>query len=52
MNAQARFSTFAMTVPDLGLQPGEAVGLVVTSVDENSDQPDVVGGITLVIVGA
>ena len=51
MNAQARRSTFTMTVPDLGLRAGEAVGLDVTSVDENSDQPEVVGGITLVIVG-
>lgn len=52
MNAQARRSTFALTVPDIGLQPRQAVGLEITAIDENADNPEVFGGITLVIVGA
>jgi hypothetical protein len=51
MNTQARRSMFTMTVPDIGLQAGQAVGLDVTSVDENREPPEVIGGITLVIVG-
>jgi hypothetical protein len=51
MSAQARRSIFAMTVPDLRLQPGQTVGLDVTALDENVDPPEVLGGITLVIVG-
>jgi hypothetical protein len=51
MNAQARRSTFTMTIPDLGLDPGEAVGLDVRSVDANTEPREVVGGITLIIVG-
>jgi hypothetical protein len=51
MNAQARLSRFRMTVPDIGLRPGQAVGLQITATDENGDQQEVVGGITLVIVG-
>ena len=47
-----RCSSFRMTVPDLGLEPGQAVGLDVTAVDEH-DKKELgpVGGITLVIVG-
>ena len=52
MNAQARRSTFTMTIPGLGLDPGQAVGLEVRSVDANSEPPEVVGGITLIIVGS
>lgn len=44
MNVQARRSTFGMAIPDLGLQPGEAVGLDVTAVEENAAQPEVFGG--------
>ena len=51
MNAQARRSTFTMTMPDVGLQADQAIGLDVTSVDENQQPPEVIGGITLVIVG-
>lgn len=51
MNAQVRRSTFAMTVPALGLRPGEAVGLDVSGLDDNLEPPEVFGGITLVIVG-
>jgi hypothetical protein len=51
MNAQARLTTFAMKVPDLGLQPGQAVGVEITAIDENLDTPMLAGGITLVIVG-
>lgn len=40
-----------MTVPDLGLKPGEAVGLDITAVDESNEELGPVGGITLVIVG-
>ena len=51
MNRQARRSTFTMTIPELGLKPGEALGLELRSVDENFEQPEIVGGITLIIVG-
>jgi hypothetical protein len=51
MNAQARRSTFAMRVPDLGLGAEEAVGVDLRSVDENADPPEATGGITLIIVG-
>ena len=51
MNAQQRRSVFAMTIPDLGLQADQAVGLNLTSVDENRERPELIGGITLVIVG-
>ena len=52
MNAEARRSTFAMTVPDIGLQPRQAVGLEITGIDDTLGEADVFGGITLVIVGA
>lgn len=51
MNAQARRSLFGMTVPDIGLRAGQAVGLDITAVDENFGDGEVVGGITVVIVG-
>jgi predicted Rdx family selenoprotein len=51
MNAEARRSTFAMTIPDIGLQPHQAMGLEITGVDETLGEPEVFGGITLVIVG-
>jgi hypothetical protein len=51
MNAQQRRSRFTMTVPNLGLPAGSALGLEITSVDENREQPEVLGGITLVILG-
>jgi hypothetical protein len=51
MNSQARRSTFALTTPDLRLQPREAVGLEITSLDENGPSPEVFGGIILIIVG-
>jgi len=44
-------SSFRMQVPDLGLQPGQAVGLEVTAVDEDDEKLGAFGGITLVIVG-
>jgi hypothetical protein len=50
MNAQARRSTFAMRIPDLGLSAGEAVGVDLRSV-ESGDPPEAAGGITLIIVG-
>lgn len=52
MNAQARRSTFGLTVPDLGLGPGQAIGLEITSIDDSGEPPEVFGGITLIIVGA
>lgn len=52
MNAEARRSTFTMTIPDLGLGPGQAVGVDVRSIDANAEPPEVVGGITLIIVGS
>jgi hypothetical protein len=51
MNAQARRSSFTMTIPELGLGPGEAVGLEMRAVDENVEPAEAVGGITLIIVG-
>jgi hypothetical protein len=51
MSGQARRSIFAMTVPDLGLASGQAVGLDISGLDDNLDPPEVFGGITLVIVG-
>ena len=51
MNAQARRSTFAMRIPDLGLGAQEAVGIDLRSVDENADPPEAAGGITLIVVG-
>ena len=51
MNAQQRRSLFTMTIPDLGLQADQAVGLNVTSVDENGERSELIGGITLIIVG-
>lgn len=52
MNAEARRSTFAMTLPDIGLQPRQAIGLEITGIDETIGEPEVFGGITLVVVGA
>lgn len=49
MNAQARRSAFAMTVPHIGLQPRQAVGLEISAVDENTDPAETVGGITVII---
>jgi hypothetical protein len=51
MNAQARRSTLTMTIPDLGLGPGEAVGLDLRSIDDNAEPAETVGGITLIILG-
>lgn len=51
MNAEARRSTFAMTIPEIGLQPRQAIGLEVTGIDDTLGEPEVFGGITLVIVG-
>jgi hypothetical protein len=51
MNAQARRSTFAMRIPDLGLSAEEVVGVYLRSVDENADPPEATGEITLIIVG-
>ena len=52
MNAEARRSTFAMTVPNLTLGPREAVGLDIVAVDYNQEPPEEFGGITLVIIGS
>ena len=52
MNTQARRSTFMMTIPDLGLDPGQAVGLDMRAVDTNTEPSEAVGGITLIIVGS
>ena len=49
MNKEMRKSTFQMTIPAVGLQKGEAVGLHLTS--KNQDTGLVQGGITLVITG-
>jgi hypothetical protein len=51
MNSQARRSTFRMALPDLGLAPRQAVGLDITAVDENDADPQVFGGITVVVIG-
>jgi hypothetical protein len=51
MNAQARRSTFTMTIPDLGLDAREAIGLDMRSVDQNGEPAETIGGITLIIVG-
>jgi hypothetical protein len=51
MNAEARRSTFAMTIPEIGLQPRQAIGLEITGIDDTLGEPEAFGGITLVIVG-
>jgi hypothetical protein len=51
MNAEARRSRFILHLPDLGLGPGEAVGLDVRAVDASTDAAEAVGGITLIVVG-
>jgi hypothetical protein len=51
MNAQARRSTFTMTIPDLGLREGQAVALDMRAIDTNAEPPETTGGITLIIVG-
>jgi hypothetical protein len=51
MTGQARCSRFAMTIPEIGLSAGEAVGLEMAAVDHNSDPPDSLGGIMIIIVG-
>ena len=51
MTGQVRQSRFAMTVPDIGLQPGQAVGLEMAAFDQNTDPPDAFGGIMIIIVG-
>ena len=51
MTGQVRRSRFAMTVPDIGLQPGQAVGLEMAALDQNTDPPDAFGGIMIIIVG-
>lgn len=51
MNVQIRRSTFTMTIPDLGLPRGQGVGLDIRSIDENLEPPEIVGGITLIIMG-
>jgi hypothetical protein len=45
MNAQARRSTFTMTIPDLGLREGQAVALEVRAIDTNVEPPETTGGI-------
>lgn len=45
-------SSLRLTVPDLGLRPGEAAGLDITAVDERDEELGPVGGLTLVIVGS
>ena len=51
MNAQARRSTFTMTIPDLGLGPEEAVGVEMRALDMNVEPAEAAGGITLIVVG-
>jgi len=51
MTAQAVRSTFTMKIPDLGLAAGEAVGVDMRSVDENAAAAEIIGGITLIVVG-
>lgn len=46
-DGEPRRSSFTMNVPDLGLSPGEAVALDITSAEDERTT----GGITLVIVG-
>lgn len=51
MNAEARRSTFAMRIPDVGLREGEAVGVELRAIDDNAEPAEAAGGITLVVVG-
>lgn len=44
-------STFTATIPDLGLQPGEAAGVHLTAIDEGAEELGPVGGIALVVTG-
>lgn len=51
-NAQTRRTRLTMTTPDLGLQPGQAVGLEVRAIEAaGREGEEVVGGLTVVIVG-
>ena len=51
MRAEAQRSSFGITIPNLGLPRGHAVGLDVTSTEATDEGPSTVGGITLLIVG-
>ena len=51
MTGQARRSRFVMTIPEIGLRAGEAVGLEMAALDQNSDPPEPFGGIMIIIVG-
>ena len=51
MTGQARRSRFVMTIPEIGLRAGEAVGLEMAALDQNSDTPEPFGGIMIIIVG-
>jgi hypothetical protein len=52
MTAEGVLSSFTMQIPNLALPPKEAVGLNITATDQNLDQPNTIGGITLIIVGS
>ena len=51
MTAQARRSRFEMTVPDIGLHEGEAIGLELTATDQNLDPEQPFGGVLIIVVG-
>lgn len=51
VRAQTRRTSLTMTTPDIGLQRGQAIGLDVRAIDEHGRRPEVVGGLTVVIVG-
>ncbi|MBP9503554.1 MAG: hypothetical protein KBF17_15455 [Candidatus Promineofilum sp.] len=52
INGRTRRSTFKMHTPDIGLAPNQAIGLHIRSFDHgNPEEAEVLGGITLLIVG-
>ncbi|MGC5583883.1 hypothetical protein [Ornithinimicrobium sp. W1665] len=51
MNTHTGQSRLTMTTPDLGLGRGEAVALTLTATDDNMPEPEVAGGVTIVLTG-
>lgn len=51
MTKQTRRSRFEMTIPDIGLREGEAVGLELTATDQNLDPEQPFGGVLIIVVG-
>jgi hypothetical protein len=51
MSGDARRTEFRMETPDLGLREGQAVAVHIRAVDAAEDLGDVLGGVTMVVVG-